>query len=170
MAVELFVVVGRNIAAGEILLDPGEKLGINGHQVFAAAMDRAFLHHPDLAIALDDLSLYLADFLMDQVHEVLAAGEDSLARVVNAAWAERIGSTRPAKRRLALLPGLQQRLIGPFRRKGRIRIALIEELNGVKGDRCCLAEHPIERLRDPSSCGHNSSPPQINLANPKSTA
>src|SRR5580658_1016282 len=106
MAVKLFVIVGRNIAPGEVLLNPGEELGIDGHQVFAAAMDRAFLHHPDLAVALDDLSLYLADFLMEQVHEVLAARENGLARVMDAARAQRIGGTRPAKRRLALLPGL----------------------------------------------------------------
>jgi len=49
--------VRRECRGPEILLDPMRKLRINGHHVFVLAVDRAFLHHQDFAIALDDLRL-----------------------------------------------------------------------------------------------------------------
>src|SRR5260370_6565209 len=50
--------------------------------------------------------------------------------------------------RLGLLPGFQQWIIRPFRRDGRIRIALVEVLDGVKRDSSRFAKNPIKRPRD----------------------
>ncbi len=96
---------------------------------------RAFFHHPDLAVALDDLRLDLADLFVHQVAPILFAVDDRFARFLHATGAERIGLPRPAERRLGLFPGLQQRLIRPFRRERWIRIVLVEMLDRVKGDR-----------------------------------
>ena len=129
VTVQLSSLCAGNVASGEILLDPREEFRVHGHQVFAVAMDRAFLHHPDLAVALDDLRLDLADLLMNEVGPILLAAENRVARLGHAAGAQRIGRTRPAESRLALLVGLQQRLIGPLRSERRVRIEFIEELN-----------------------------------------
>ncbi len=64
--VKLLVVVRRDVAPGEVLLDPLEKLHVDSHEVFSLAVLRAFLHHPDLTVALDDLGFDLADLLMEQ--------------------------------------------------------------------------------------------------------
>ena len=133
-----------NVAAGEVLLDPFEELRVDGHQVFVLAVDGAFFHHPDLAVALDDLRLDLADLLVDQVGPVLLAVHDGVARFLHAVGAERVRRARPAERGLGLLPGLQQRLIGPFRREGWIGIVLVEELNRVERHACRLAERPVK--------------------------
>ena len=130
--VQVFVVVRGNIAAGELLFNPVEELGVDGHHVFVVAVQRAILDHPDLTVALDDLRLNLADLLVHQVAPIFFAGDDRFARFFHASGAERIGLAREAKRRLGLFPGLQQRLIRPLRRNGRIGIALVEVLNGVK--------------------------------------
>src|SRR5580704_2041132 len=67
VAVHVFVVVCRNVTAGEIIFNPFEELRIGGRQVFALAVDWAFFHHPNLAIAFDDLSFNLADLFVYQV-------------------------------------------------------------------------------------------------------
>ncbi len=171
--VQTFVVVRRNIAAGEILLDPLQELRVHGHQVFVLAVDGAFLHHPDLTVALDDLRLDFADLLVHQVGPVLLAVHDRIARLFHAIRAQRIGRARPAERGLRLLPRLQQRLIGPFRSEGRIRIVLIEELNGVIGDARRLAQRPVKRFPNFCACRtrHKCTFPfrasrQIKLMNP----
>ena len=91
VVVQIFVVVRGNVAAGEVLLDPLEELGVDGHQVFVLAVDGALFHHPDLAIALDDLRLDLADLFVDEVGPVLLAVHDGVARLFDAIGAERVG-------------------------------------------------------------------------------
>ena len=86
----------------------------------------AILHHQDLAVALDDLGLDLADLLVHQDFDRQLAVEDLLADFGNALGAERIGRARPAQRRLRLLVRLQQRLVGPLRRKRRIGVDAVE--------------------------------------------
>ena len=53
--VQIFVVVRRDVAAREVLLDPLEELRVDRHHVFDMAVLRAILDHPDLAVAFDDL-------------------------------------------------------------------------------------------------------------------
>src|SRR5579863_2099122 len=94
--VESFVVVGPDVAAGEVLLDPGEKLRVDSHHVLVMAVDGAIFHHPDLAVPLDDLSLDLSDFLVEERLPVLVAAQNPLPRFFDAAWTERIGFARPS--------------------------------------------------------------------------
>ena len=143
--VEIFVVVSRNVAAGELLFDPLEKLGVDGHHVFVVAVQRAIFDHPDFAVALDDLGLNFADLLVHEVAPIFFAGDDGFAGFFHAGRAERVGLAREAERRLGLLPRFQQRLVRPLRSDRRIGIALVEVLNGVEGDRRALANDPIDR-------------------------
>ena len=62
VVVQFFVVVGRNVTAGKVLLDPLEELHVDGHHVFGISVLRTVLDHPDLAFALDDLGFDLANF------------------------------------------------------------------------------------------------------------
>ena len=117
---------------GILLFDPAKPLGVHGHHVFVVTVQRAVFHHPDFAVALDDLSLDLADLFAHQVAPVFFAGDDGFAGFFHAAGAERVGLAREAERGLGLFPGLEQRLIGPLRRNRRIGIALIEILNTVE--------------------------------------
>ena len=64
--VQLLVIVGADVAAGEDLFEVLEEGGVDRHHVFKVAMDRAVLHHQDLAVALDDLRLDLADLLIEE--------------------------------------------------------------------------------------------------------
>ena len=43
-----------------------KNVGVHGHHVFEVAVDRAVLHHQDLAVALEDRRLDLADLLVEQ--------------------------------------------------------------------------------------------------------
>ena len=61
---------------------------IHGHQVFILSVGGAFFHHPDLAIALDDLRLNLADLFVHQVGPILRAIDDRLASFLHAIRAE----------------------------------------------------------------------------------
>src|SRR5262249_13684732 len=109
------------------------------------AVLRAVFHHPDLAVALHDLRLDLADLLMHQVAPVFCALDDRFARFFHAGGAERICLPRKAQRRLGLFPGFQQRLIPPLWGDRRIRVALVEVLNRIEGDSRRLAQHPVQR-------------------------
>jgi hypothetical protein len=144
VTMQLFVVVRRNITAGEILFDPFQELGVNRHQVFVFSVNGAFLYHPDLAIALDNLRFDFADFFMDQIGPVFFSVDDQIARFTHAIGTQGIRGARPTEGRLGFLPGLQQRLIRPLRRKRRIGIKFIEVLNRVVSDACSLAKRPIE--------------------------
>ena len=44
----------RMSRAGEAVFKVLEEGGVDGHDVFEVAVDRAILHHQDLAVALDD--------------------------------------------------------------------------------------------------------------------
>ena len=116
-----------------------KNVGVHRHHVLEVAVDRAVLHHQDLAVALEDGRLDLADLLVEQDADVLLAVENRLARLARAGRAERVGLARPAERRLGLLVGLQQRLVGPLRRERRVLVDLVQIVEhhpgAVGGDR-----------------------------------
>ena len=56
VVVQLLVVVGADVAARERVLEVLEEGRVHGHHVLEVAVDRAVLHHQDLAVALDDRS------------------------------------------------------------------------------------------------------------------
>ncbi len=116
MLVQLFVIVGEDVAAREDVFKVLGELGVDRHHVFKAAMLRALFHHHDLAILLDDGGFDLADFFVHQHFIRKVAVEDLLADFGHALGAERIGGARPSERRLRLLVGLEQRLVRPFGR------------------------------------------------------
>src|SRR5882757_9254502 len=142
--VQAFIVVRGNIAAGELLFNPLQEVGINGHHVFIVAVQRAVFHHPDLAVALDDLRFNLANLLVHQVAPVFFTLDDGFARFFHAGRAERVCLAREAESGPGLFPRLQQWFIGPLRGDRRIRILLVEILNGIEGDTSCLAKHPVK--------------------------
>ena len=111
MLMQALIVMRRNIAAGKILLDPGQEARINGHKIFASAVDGTLFHHPHLAVAFNNLRLDFTDFLVHQIAPVLRPIENGLARLFDTPRAERIGLPRPPQRWFCLLPGLQQRFL-----------------------------------------------------------
>ena len=66
VVVEIFVVVGADVAARENLFEVIEEFGVDRHHVFEVAVNGAILHHQDFAVARDDLRLDFADFLVAQ--------------------------------------------------------------------------------------------------------
>src|SRR6266849_1602442 len=104
--VKIFVVVGGNIAAGELLLDVVEEFGVDGHHVFVVAVDGAVFDHPNFAVAFDNLRFDLADLLVHEVAPVFFAVNDGFAGFFDAIGTERIGLPRPAEGWLGLFPGL----------------------------------------------------------------
>src|SRR5215469_532565 len=145
MLVEIFVVVRRDITAGELRFNPLEELGVHSHHIFVVTMDWAILDHPDLAVALDNLRLNLADLFIHQVAPIFFAVDDGFTRLFDAIRTKRVGLPRPAEGGLGLFPRLQERLVRPLRSKRRIRVVLVEELNHVESDACCPADRPINR-------------------------
>ena len=127
--------MGANVAAGEDLFQMLEKRSVHGHHVFKVTVDRAVLHHQDLAVALDNLRLDLASLLVHQDFDRQLAVNDLLTNFRDALRAERIGGARPAQWRLRLLVRLQQGLVRPLRRKRRIGIDAVEL---VEYDPCAL--------------------------------
>ena len=115
VVVELLVVVGLDVAAGEHLFEVLEKRRVNRHDVFEVPVDRAVLDHDDLAVLLRDGRLDLADLLVEEHFDRLGAVDDRLPRLAHAGGTERVGFARPAKRRLGLLIALEQRLVRPLR-------------------------------------------------------
>jgi len=144
VAVQVFVVVSRNVAAREVSLDPFEELRVDGHQVFKFSVNGALLHHPDLAIAFDNLRFDFAHLFVDEVSPIFRAIKDQIARLADAIGTERVRLARPAERGLGFLPRLEHRLFGPLRSEGRVGTVLIEELNRVESDARGLAERPIK--------------------------
>ena len=84
VVVELLVVVGADVAAREALFQVPEEGRVDGHHVFKVAVLRAILHHQDLAVALDNLRLDLADFLVQQDFVRQLTVDDLLADFRNA--------------------------------------------------------------------------------------
>ena len=107
MVMQTLIGMGRDIASGEVLLDPLEELHINRHQVFGFAVLRAVFDHPDLAIALDDRGLNFAHLLMEQLCPVGCAADDGFAGFFDAFRTEGVGLARPSEDGFGLLPGLQ---------------------------------------------------------------
>ena len=103
VVVQLLVVVRADVAAREDLFQVLEELGVDRHHVFEVPVLGAILHHQDLAVALDDLRLDLADLLVQQDLVRQLAVDDLLANLRHALRAKRVGRPRPAQRRLLLL-------------------------------------------------------------------
>jgi len=49
------------------LLNPGQELGVEGHQVLEAAVDGTILDHPDLAVPLQNGGFDLTDLFRQQI-------------------------------------------------------------------------------------------------------
>ena len=81
MIVQLFVVVRVDIATGKHLFDVREKLRIDGHHVFKMPVGGTIFNHPNLAIAFNDLSLYLTNLFINQNAYVFLAAEDLFSRL-----------------------------------------------------------------------------------------
>ena len=77
VVVQLLVVVRRDVAAREHLLEVPEHLRVDRHHVLEVAVDRAVLDHQDLAVALEDRRLDLADLLVQQDRHVLGGRRES---------------------------------------------------------------------------------------------
>ncbi len=129
---ETFVVMGWNITAGKILLDPFQELDVDRHEVFGKTMLRAILDHPDLTIALDDFGFHFTDFFVKKLCPLLLASDNRFPSFLHALGAERIRLARPTQGGLGLLPGLQQRLLRPLRCKRKCRVKPVEVLNGIE--------------------------------------
>ena len=133
MVMQLFVVVRRNVAARKDFFEVLEELGIDGHYVFKVTVFGAILHHQDLAVALDDLRLDLANLFIEQHFVRQLPVEDLLADLRHAARAQRVRRARPAQRWLLLLIGLEQRLIGPLGSERRARVDSVQSLKDEPG-------------------------------------
>ena len=131
VVVQRLVVVRLDVAPGERLLEVLEHRRVDRHHVLEMPVQRAVLDHEDLAVALEDRRLDLADLLGQQNRHVLLAVDDRLARFAHAHRTQRVGFTRPAQRRLGLLPRLVQRLIRPFRRERRTALDRVQSVEHV---------------------------------------
>ena len=128
MVVQLLIVVRADVAPWKDFFQMLEELGVHRHHVFKVPVLGAILHHQDLAVALDDLRLDLADLLVQQNLVRQFAVNDLLTNLRHALRAQRIGRPRPAKRRLFLLVALQKRLVGPLGRKRSVRLDAVQLL------------------------------------------
>ena len=93
--------------------------------------------------------LDLADLLGEEDLVVALAVENLLPRFAHAGRAERIGLTRPAERRLDLLPRLQERLVGPLWRERLVRLDAVERVEhrpGALGRDCDALLDVLHRL------------------------
>ena len=76
VVMQFLVVVRADVAAGENLFEMREKLGVDRHHVFEVAVDRAILHHQNLAVALNNLGFDLTRFFVAQnLHRQLAVDD-----------------------------------------------------------------------------------------------
>ena len=136
VVVQLVVVVRADVAAREDLFEMPEERGVDGHHIFKVPVLWAILDHQNLAVALDDLRFDFADLLVEKNFVRQLAVDNLLADFRNTLRTKRVRGARPAERRLFLLPGFQQRLIGPLRRERRIRpnaVQLLEDGPGALG-------------------------------------
>ena len=128
MVVQLLVVVRGDVAAREDVFQVLGEFGVDRHHVFEVAVLGAVFHHQNLAVALDDGGLDLADLLIHENFVRQMAVENLLTDFRNTLRAERIGRAGPAERWLGLLVRLEQRLFGPLRSGRRIRLDPVETL------------------------------------------
>ena len=133
VVVQRLVVVRPDVAARKDLFEMLEERRVDRHHVLEMAVNRAVLHHQDLAVALEDGRLDLADLLVQEHADVFLPVQNFLPRFARARRAERVGLTRPAERRLRLLIRLQQRLVGPFRRERRALLDLVQAVENHPG-------------------------------------
>jgi len=142
MIVKVCVVVGADIAAGEDFFEVLEELSVDGHDVFEVTVDGAILHHEDLAVALDDLSLDLAGLFVLEDLDGEFAVDDLVADVGDALGAKGVRCAGPAERRLGLLEALKKRLVGPLRSERGIRVDRIQFFKdgpgSIRGERSGL--------------------------------
>ena len=137
VVVELLVVVGADVAARKDVLEVLEERRVVRHDVFEVPVQRTILDHQNLAVALDDGGLDLADLLVEQDLVVTLAVDDFLPGLADAHRAERVGLARPAERRLHLLVRLLQRQVGPLRRERVAWLDVVERVErhpGALGD------------------------------------
>ena len=126
VVVQFLVVVGANVAAWEDFFEVLEESRVDRHDVFKVTVDGAVLDHQDLAVALDDLRLDLADFFVEENLVGELAVDDLLADGGHALGAERIGGTRPAEGRLLFLVALQEGLVAPARGEAGVGADLVD--------------------------------------------
>src|SRR5207245_9462092 len=101
------------VAARVELLHPSQEVHVDRHQILATAVPGAILHHPDLAVALDDPRLDLTRLPVDEELPVALPRHDLLAHLLHALRTERVGLTRKAELRTGALVALQERRGGP---------------------------------------------------------
>jgi hypothetical protein len=101
--VKPFVVVRANVAARKDFFEVLEEGRVIRHHIFEVPVLLAVLNHQDFTVALDYLSLYFADSLIEQYFVRQLAVDDLLSNLRNALGAQGIGGTWPAQWRLRLL-------------------------------------------------------------------
>ena len=122
---KFLVIVSIDVTTRKHLFYMCQKLDVDGHHVLEVPVNRTILDHPNFAIALNDLGLNLADFLVNQNANVLLPTDNRFPGLDYAVRTKRIRGSRPTQGWLALLPGFQQGLVRPLRRKGRIGLVFI---------------------------------------------
>ena len=98
---------------------------------FEVAVDGAVLDHEDLAVALDDLGLDLADLFVEEDLVGELAVDNLLADGGHAAGAEGVGGAGPAEGRLLFLVALEEGLVGPAGGEGFVGADLVEGCEDV---------------------------------------
>ncbi len=81
-----------------------QELGVNRHHIFEMPVNWTVLNHPNLAIALNDLSFNLSNLLIQENGNVLFTAENILSSLNDAVRTKRIGDSRPPQGRFSLLP------------------------------------------------------------------
>ncbi len=147
--VELLVVMGCYVAAGENVFQVLGEFGVDRHHVFEVAVLRTIFHHQDLAVAFDDGGLDLSYFFVHQNFVREFAVENLLADFRDTLRAQRIGGAWPAEGRLRLFVGLEQRLVGPFRGgrdSGLDAVQAVEDNPRAFGGGNCYFFYVLDRL------------------------
>ncbi len=144
--VQPLVVVRAHVAPRETLFQMAEELRVHGHHVFKVTVLRAVLHHQNLAVALDDLSLDLAHFFVQQNLVGQLAVHNLLANLRHALGAQRVSRARPTERRLGLLIALQQRLVCPLRGDRRPLVDAVQLLKNHPRTLCHVGEGLLDIL------------------------
>jgi hypothetical protein len=147
MIVEILIIMSPNIATGEVGLNPAQEFGIDGHEVLELSVLRTLFDHPDLSIAVHNLSLDFTDLLIDENPIIFLTAENFFPCFNHTFRAQRIGLTRPPQNGLGFLPGFQKRFIRPFRGKGGPGSILVEKLNGIESNSSPKTEGGIQRFQ-----------------------
>ena len=131
VVVELFVVMGTDVAARENIFQVFGKSRVDGHKVLEHAMLGALFDHEDLAVALNDLRLDFADGLVQKDLVIDFAVYNLLTNLWDATGAKRIGFAGPAQWRLRLLVAFEQRLIRPLWSEGFVLLDLVDPVKDL---------------------------------------